>query len=220
MLTSRNLIQTIQEVDHINMHPLEIPTILKVSLFALLGLFATCATAQDFCALTVHVTDGISGRPGTTWIHLEDASGKVVLRESKSGATWRICDFGFGPHVLRVGTNGCLPVAISNIRLVMDSPLELHVVLDSCGYREKMRNACMVYFRMVTDDGKPIAGATFAPSLTLEPPKFDSYGRYQELFKGSHDLAFTAPGFESTTAHIECQETEEVDHLVVMHPRR
>jgi hypothetical protein len=198
--------------------PRKSPLLTALCWMAVLSCSASVrATAQEDCAITLHVTEGSSGRPITsTWIELEDSSGTLVRKEMMRGATLNICDFGFGPHVLRVGTNGCLPVTVSNIRLVLGSPLSLHVVLDSCGYQEAMRNACLVYFRVMDDHGKPIPTAIFSPSLTNQTPRMDSYGRYQTLFKGSHDLTFTAPGFESTTVHTQCRQTEEVDQVVIM----
>jgi hypothetical protein len=197
------------------MHKIVIcPTILIFSL--LLCQVATAAPTDGFCALTVHVT-GFDGAPITsTWVELADPSGKVVLREIMHGPTLQVCDFGFGSYVLHVGTNECLPVTISNIRLVFGSPLSLNVVLNGCGYRETMRKACLLYFRVVGDDGKPVPAATFSPRLTNQAPEVDSYGRYQDLFKDSHDVTFVAPGFESQVAHIQCKGTEEVDQLITM----
>ena len=127
----------------------------------------------------------------------------------------RICDFGFGPHELRVGTNECLPVTISNLKLVFGSPLSLNVILNGCGYREQMRNACLGYFRVADERGKPVVGAEFSPRLNIRDARVDSYGRYQTLFTGSHDLTFAAPGFEPATVHLQCKETE-VDQTVLM----
>ena len=171
--------------------------------------------AEDFCALTVNIaTDG--GKPFTsTWIELEDPSGKVVLNRQVTEPTFRICDFGFGPHTLRVGTNECLPVAISNLQVRFDSPISLKVVLDSCGYRN-MRSACFVYFRVVDEDGKPIPGAAFSPPLTTAPAHVDSYGRWQGLFQASHEITFRAQGFDPATISIRCRQDEEVDQSVVM----
>jgi hypothetical protein len=130
-----------------------------------------------------------------------------------------ICDFGFGPHQLRVGTNECLPTTISNLKLVFGSPLFLNVILNGCAYREQMRNACLIYFRVADNDGKPVPGAEFSPSLADQTPRVDTYGRYQGLFKGSHDVTFVAAGFEAATVHLQCKEAEEVDQVVVMRRR-
>jgi len=188
---------------------------LSVVLF-LLHLGATIGRAQDFCAVKLHVAGSGGERVTSTWIELEDPSGKVVRKEMMVGPDLKICDFGFGPHTLRVGTNECLPTTISNLRLVFGSPLTLNVVLNGCGYRG-LRNACLAYLRVVGEDGAPMSGATFSPPLAAQPPRTDSYGRYQGLFRGSRDITFNAPGFEPASVHLECKQDEEVDQMVIMH---
>ncbi len=178
----------------------------------------TVARADDFCALTVNIV-GWDGAPNNrTWIELLDPTGKVELREMAEGPSVKICDFGFGEHTLRVGANECFPVAISGLRVVFGSPISLKVVQNACSYRN-MRNACLGYFRIVDIDGKPIANVGFSPGLTLAPPQTDSHGRWQGLFKGSHDLTFTKTGFEPERAHVECRADEEVDQTIIMKKR-
>jgi hypothetical protein len=175
------------------------------------------ARVDDFCALTLNV-NGPRGEPITsTWIELVDSSGRVVRREKMQGPEHKICDFGFGPHTLRVGTNECFPVEISNLRVVFGFPVTLNVLLNSCGYREQMRSACLVYFRTVDEDHKPLAGVSFSPPLTMDrPAETDSFGRWQGVSPGRHELTFTKPGFAATTTLAQCQRDEEVDVEVVM----
>jgi hypothetical protein len=182
-----------------------------------LQLCAPDARAEDFCALSVDVT-GFDGKPvGSTWIELLDPSGRVVRKEMTSGSEFRICDFGFGPHALRVGTNECLPVTVSNLRAVFGFPLHLNVVLNGCGYREQMRTGCLAYFRTVDDLHNPVPEAAISPPLATNlPDHTDGFGRWQGLFRGSHDLTFSATGFEPAKVHIECRRDEEVDAEVVM----
>jgi hypothetical protein len=194
---------------------------------ALTGLFwlsivfqlsSPAARGDAYCAVTLNVT-GFDGKPITsTWVELVDPSGRVVHKEMMVGPQLKVCDFGFGPHELRVGTNECLPVTVSNLRLVIGSPVVLNVVLNACGYQETMRTGCLVYFRVVDEGGGTVSSAEFSPRLG-QPPRTDSLGRYQGLFTGSHDLTFTASGFEAASAHIECQGREEVDQIVVMKHR-
>jgi hypothetical protein len=175
------------------------------------------ALAEDFCAVTLKVT-GAKGEPiRSTWIELVDPSGRIVRREMMEGSEHKICDFGFGPHTLRVGTNECLPVAVSNLRLVLGYPITLNVTLNPCGYREQMRNACFVYFRTVDEDHSPIPGVSFSPRLNINIPNLtDGFGRWQGLFRAGHDLTFTKRGFAPTVTHIQCKETEWIDVEVVM----
>jgi len=156
------------------------------------------------------------GGPSTsTWIELLDASGRVERRE-EAGPTFRICDFSFGPHTLRIGVNECLPVAVSNLRVVIGQPLNLHVLTDGCGYMETMRNACLLYFRARDEGGKPVPQAQFSVKSASSSTATDSFGRWQGLFRGSDDFTFTAPGYASATVHAQCQAHEEVDLEVVM----
>jgi hypothetical protein len=172
--------------------------------------------ADEFCAITLKVID-YDGRPITsTWIELVDPNGAIVRREMIHGPKVKICDFGFGPHELRVGTNECLPVTISNLRLVVGFPLELSVILNGCGYRDQMRNSCLLFFRVSAEDGTPIEHATFSPAIVVGPAIVDSYGRYQALFKGHHNLTFSSPGFEDAPVQVECKDNEEVDVAVTM----
>lgn len=173
---------------------------------------------DDFCAVTLHVLSTEAMPVTSTWLELIDQSGKIEMRTQTEGATIKICDFDFGPHILRVGTNECLPVSISNIRLVVGSPLHLEVILNGCGYREVMRNACLLYLRTVDDDGKPVPEAEISlRPIPAAPPKSDSYGRYQTLFQGSRSLILTKAGFEPAEVEANCQENEELDLKVVMH---
>jgi hypothetical protein len=196
-------------------------TLAVVLLFGLyLSLGAPPAMAEDFCAITLKVT-GPKGEPVTnTWIELVDPSGRVVLRERTQGSEHRICDFGFGPHTLRVGTNEFLPVAVSNLRLMLGAPQILHVILDARSYGHPMRSGCFVYFRTVDEDRKSLPGVSFSPQLNIKMPSTtDGFGRWQGLFGGAHDLTFTKPGFAETATHIECKADEEVDVEVVMRKR-
>jgi len=115
-----------------------------------------------------------------------------------SGPELKICDIGFGPHTLRVGTNECLPVAISNVRAVFGAPLILNVVLNGCGYREQMRSGCLTYFRTVDDHHDPVPGVRFSPPLGTDLPDFtDGFGRWQgfELSAQNRRALYIPPGF-------------------------
>lgn len=174
------------------------------------------ARGEDFCALTLHVYEPTGIPIKSTWIELDNSSGKVV-RNEMIGSTLKICDFGFGPHTLRVGTNECLPVTISNLRMIFGSPLDLRVVLNGCGYRETVRSACLLYVRVIDAGGTPIPDVDFSPNLVLDrSPRTDSFGRYQSLVSGNRELIFTKEGFEAERVRVQCKGTEEVDVEVTM----
>ena len=139
------------------------------------------------------------------------------------GPTLKICDFGFGPHTLRVGTNECLPTTVSNLRIVFGRPIHLHATINSCGYQEEMGTACRLYLRVVDTDGKPVPDVDFSPGMaTDKTSRTDSYRRYQTLIGGRCDLTFTEEGFEPATARVVCPDVkasmliEEIDQQVVM----
>lgn len=175
------------------------------------------AIAEDFCALTVDVTRS-TGRPvRRTWIQLKDATGLVVHAREVSGPTFTICDFGFGAHTLTVGSNECLPVTVSNLRLVLGSPIRLKVVLNPCTYSHPMRSGCLLYLRVADTGGNPIPGAELSMSaVPLIPERTDSYGRYQGLFSGQPTVVVTRDGFETGKANIQCRDDEQVDVQVVL----
>ena len=178
---------------------------------------ASCARGDDFCALTVNLTSFTGLQPASTWVELVDQSGDVERREEMHGATFKICDFGFGPHTLRVGTNECLPVSISNLRVVLGHPLHLNVMLNACGYQDTFRSTCLLYLRAVDTRGTPVADAevVFHPSPgTLA--RTDSFGRFQSLYRGSREIVLNKAGFEAGRANARCRETEETDIKVVM----
>jgi hypothetical protein len=186
-------------------------------LLIVFAVSSAAAPAEDFCAVTLSVLGPDHAPVTSTWIELDDPSGNVVRRQMMMGPTLKISDFGFGPHTLRVGTNECLPVAISNLRLVVGSPVKLDVVLSACAYREKMRSACLLYFRVVDEEGHAIPDVDFAPRIGMNQlPKTDSYGRYQTLFGGALDITFSKQGFAPETLSLRCSGTEEIDKRVTM----
>jgi hypothetical protein len=182
-----------------------------------LHLGSSPATAEDFCAVTLNVTAS-SGQPITsTLVELADATGRIVLRQQMYGSRLRICDFGFGPHTLRVGTNECLPVSVSNLKVVFGHPLVLHVVLDPCTYWDLMSTGCFIYLRTVDEDRKPLAAVHFSPEINRGVlANTDTYGRWQGYFKGAYDVTFDKKGFAPSVARVDCRNGVEVDQEVVM----
>jgi len=130
----------------------------------------------------------------------------------------KLCDFGFGAHSLTVGTNECLPVTISNLRVVLGSPTNLKVILNACGYGEHfLRTGCPLYLRAVDAEGKPMPDVDLSSRiLTNERARTDSYGRYQTLFGGTTDVMFSKPGFQTETVHLQCHDTEDIEKELVL----
>lgn len=173
------------------------------------------ARAEDFCAVTAEVF-AADGRPNNmTWIQLDDPSGKPVRKELVRGPIVRICDFGFGPHTLRIGINECLSVSISNLRVVFGSPLHLRVYTNVCGYRS-LRSGCLAYFRVVDDSGAGLPDVDLSLPPSDRPQRTDSFGRWQGLFSGNRHFVFSKPGFEAVNMQVECRRDEEIEQQVVM----
>ena len=168
--------------------------------------------ADGTCSLTVHVHGPDSLPINQLWAELIDANGITEIRKEVSGRTIYICDFGFGPHTLRVLTNGILPVSISNIQLIIDSPLTLHVYLNGYGYPHVMRTACLLYVRVLDETGAGVAGADISYALPIwKLGSTDSYGRFQGLFSGSREVLVTKEGYAPHKVAIQCRATEQID---------
>jgi hypothetical protein len=151
-------------------------------------------------------------------VELIDQTGRVERKEQVHGSTLKICDFDFGPHTLRVGTNECLPVSVGNIRLVMGRPLDINVFMNLCGYQDVMRHGCFLYLRVVDADGHPVPEANIESRPGGEAlAKADSYGRLQTLFLGTKELVVTKDGFAQAEASPHCADNEEVDIRLVLH---
>src|SRR5215472_14930349 len=84
--------------------------------FLSLGVGCAQPAPSPFCALTVRVVREDCAEIKSTWLELVDDKGKVVVRTMMRGPIARTCDFGFGVHRLRVGTNECHPTEVGNIR--------------------------------------------------------------------------------------------------------
>jgi hypothetical protein len=195
-----------------------------LSRLLLLGLLAIMlrseVSAQDFCAVTATISDS-AGRPiYRTWVQLEDSEGRVVFR-TQSGPLLEICDFGFGPHTLRVGTNTCLPVAISNLTVTLGYPIRLAVVLNSCPLYPVPGNYCPAMLRVVARNGNPIGGVLIHAGFLKAPIVADGYGRADlRISRGtSQEITISHPDFRSKTLRLTCSGIESLDQQIVLDPQ-
>ena len=177
------------------------------------------AQAEPFCAIQLHVelSDGLPFR--STWIELVDSSGNTELRQEMVGPDLRICDFGFGVHTLRVGVNECFPVAISNLRLEIDHPIHLRVLLNPCALGSSAGNSCRLYFRVSNDHYEHVSGVTVSRARSLPLPTTDIFGRtqgYLMVGRGA-DVVFSKSGYRSESIHVECRAYENIERNVVLH---
>jgi uncharacterized membrane protein len=80
-----------------------------------------------------------------------------------------------------------------------------------------MRNACLLYVRVVDDKGQGVPKPEILVGHVPEKPReADSYGRYQGPFKGTNDVTVVKEGFESAVEHVQCKDDEELDIKIVM----
>jgi hypothetical protein len=190
--------------------------VLVVNALLLLAGSTSIHAAEGFCALTVNVTDSEGKSSTRTWVQLIDAGGKVVLNQMLVGPTLRMCDFGFGPHSLKIGTNECFPLTISNIRLHFGEPIRLGVQMNRCqGGGE--RTACLLYFRVKDPDNRPLFGVHVASDGHEWPSVSDEYGRIQAYFgPGETHITVKQDGYQTESFNVRCQDVEEHDREIVL----
>lgn len=95
-------------------------------------LCCTYAQTKEFCALSVELVPVRGTQLRHIPVRLLDQSGKAVFDEQVNNPAFRICDFGFGPHTLVVGSSNCHPMEIHGLRLRFGEPITLTVPLNEC----------------------------------------------------------------------------------------
>jgi hypothetical protein len=208
-------------VFRINGNPKMYSVVYRLALLSLLPLVtALHAQTGTFCAVTVEVTGPDNLPIQSTWMELLGPDGKVEARNQMDGPIYRLCDFGFGQHSLRVGANECFPVTISNLRVRFGDPIFLKVHLNACSGGEEITNACRIYFRIVDDGGKALPGTRTALQGLASSLTADKYGRVQTFLPKDHTMtySFLKPGFEAGSAQLACTERREVDRVIVLTP--
>lgn len=171
--------------------------------------------AQDACLLTADIILD-DGRPiVSTHIELTDPSGKIVLQRQTSSRL-EICDFGFGPHTLRVGTNERYPVTISSLIANPSYPIRLKIILNSGPQASSGSNFCEVYFRVFDEDGSPVANASVIAGNRAGST--DIYGRIISGVSRRRPVTYSVKksGFVETTLDVECEDSEQIRRTVVL----
>lgn len=177
----------------------------------LLVFFLWPLEAEDFCALRVRVVNSNGVPAHIVRITLLNEAGGADFDSLVEGGDVRICDFSFGAHTLRVGSNECLPSTVENIRLVFGRPLDLKVVQNSCSYRISGRMGCFIYVR-VTDERKvPLADTAIRGLSPAEGAKTDGYGRFQGLFSDEREVELSHEGYQTKRVPVSCKSDEEVN---------
>ncbi len=202
----------------------------RLGIFLMLG-FGVATSAHgpaEVCALTIEIADIDDGRPWLAHVLVRDASSRVVAdMEADAEGKARIWDLGFGLHTVEVQTPYCHTVSIDKVRFVYPHPLYFKLMLPSCAVSEEgavIGNACAVYLRVQSEEGKPVGGATV--NMYADPKfqeKADSYGRLHTLVPlgdaGSLVTAL-APGFEPAQVRVRCAGHMYREQLIVLEKKK
>lgn len=187
---------------------------------------ASASTAADVCALTIEIVSN-RGEPSRAHVLVSDPSSELVADvQTDAEGKAKICDLGFGEHHVEVNTPYCHSMFIDKVRFVYPHPLYFKLQLPDCGVPEEdaIGTACAAYFRVQSEDGKPVGGATVN---MYSDPKFqektDSYGRLHTLVPlgdaGSLVTAL-APGFEPTQVRVRCAGHMYREELIVLEKKK
>jgi hypothetical protein len=177
------------------------------------------ARAADFCAVTLTILTPEAKPPKSTHIEVVDQKGKIERAFEAQGDTVQICDFGFGPHAIRVGSHGCV-TSISDVEMRFGYSIPLTAFLNGfCGWVDTMSsgNACELYVRVMNEYGSPVPNAQIQVwSPPAKPVTADSWGRYQGVYIGDLEIVATKPGYENGSARATCKKNEHIDLPIVM----
>ncbi len=183
----------------------------------LLDIFmASSVTAETFCALRIIVTTEGGDPIFAGEAQLVGADGSIVQVAKINAGRGEFCDFGFGPHSVRVSGNGMRATTVSGIVLTYGKTLNLRVVMNVLKSSDGGGggNACSAYLRVQTTEGKPISGARVTAVSARGRVKgivCDEYGRALLLVPTGEFVAYRAedPGFRPTQFTLSCSTWDE-----------
>ena len=104
-------------------------------LFLLQLLSLPCLKGGEFCALRLSVTlpDGIPVVSAAA--ELLDARGTIVQTTTIANGEGHFCDFGFGPHSIRVHEESSIPTVLTGIQLIYGEPTSMGRQMQVWGVR-------------------------------------------------------------------------------------
>jgi len=179
--------------------------------------------AEPFCALTISVSNA-NGTPARNVAYeLIDPNGRIEGHDLVKSSTIRICDFGFGAYSVKVGSNTCHPVTVSQLKLALGYPITLNVHLmneSHCRNYPQYHSGCKVYLRIQSATGEPIQGASAAINDSKSRGFSDEYGRLETSSNsGTVRAVVTADGLLPKTIAEPCQEGMDLDKQVTLERR-
>ena len=179
--------------------------------------------AADFCAVYLNIIDS-HGKPTDAPVELIDQDGHVETSLIAHGKA-SICDIGFGPHTIRIGTDKCSGyVTIHGVSLVHGFSRTFTAVWDGCPTGVDMMTlppSCQVAFRVTSPDGKKLIEAEATKEGDATKYHADSYGRFFLAVRNgaAKNFTFSAPGYVDTVVHLSCKRYENIEKSVQLTPK-
>jgi hypothetical protein len=193
--------------------------VISLLTFGVLEVGYSQVRVPENCAVEVIVDVADGGGVSRATAELIDSRGSVIQTTGVSSGRGWFCDFGFGPHSIRVERPGSLPVTLAGIELVYGETQRLRVILNPVAAQEKQvsgGNACRAYVRVESVEGKSVGGA----SATYRGRDFsaDEYGRVLLLVPMNTlaEFRFRAVGFRAESVSLSCSRPGEVREKAVI----
>ncbi len=184
----------------------------------LLGFFAQHLAGADFCAVKVTVSSEM-GTPASTPVALIDSDNHVVRKVDSVNGHAEFCDFGFGEHTIRVGSDQCGYVTLHRISLVYGLAQHFSVILNPCFMGAdggRYPPSCLIYFRVSAADGRQVVSAFATVVGGTRQLTADRHGRIftAVLNDSSKDFTISADGYEDQAIRISCKSYETIEKAV------
>lgn len=172
--------------------------------------------AADYCSLTVRVLSPDHRRPLEVLVSVQERSGRVVEKETKS-QDLPFCDLGITPVTVTVGSDVCNQVIVRDVPLEWREQYVLAVTYDPEPCMPERPPVpvpvCQVLFRVSDAQSRWIEKA----SIYLQDPghstmETDSAGRAVQVLKVGERLMgrVGARGYVSRSFSISCPRSEQV----------
>ena len=192
-----------------------------VGLLAL--LLAPPASAQSpFCAVRLRVDLAGGGAITSASAELRDATGKAVQMQAVKDGRAEFCDFGFGPHSIRVRLDSteCAVVTIEGIRIAYGRTQTLNVILNPCargGDAILFGDGCSAFFRVRDKAGAPVPDASIYEGGVRQHETSDIYGRVLlSVPTLATEVEVRKDGYLAARALVECSRRGERRELEVV----
>ena len=202
------------------------PELSRPALLLLACLSVSTASGQEFCAITAKLVTPDGKLVNQAEVNLLDELGMVVASGMTINGTLRICDYGLGVHSIVITRGDSYPSTISKLRLDLDHPISLVIIINPLGYDPRnWGRGCHLFIRAVDAQGNPLSDVSIQTGLKdAHLVEFDKFGRYQMLFSGHLSVVLFKEGFETSKANITCSKEqsssrERLNLVVPMRPK-